>query len=127
MDLNSFGFRRKKKRRFPALEALKVVSLISGTALSVNRALKEKIKKQQYLLQRQKKQESEDVSTIVAGLIGGLLAGSILALFFAPESGEKLRERINNFFLTENGHNIQDTLEEARKKAQENTGTNGGS
>lgn len=127
MDLNTFGLRRKKKKRFPTLEALKVVSLISGTALSVNRSLKQKLKEQQYLLQKQKKEESEDASPIIAGMIAGIVAGSVFALLFAPESGEKLRERINDFFLTENGHDLKETLEEARKKAQENLGLNGGS
>ena len=110
MDLNTFGLRRKKKKRLPALEALKVVSLISGTALSVNRALKEKLKEQQYLLQKQKKKSNDDASPILAGMIAGLVAGSVFALLFAPESGEKLRERINDFFLNGHRHDLKDTL-----------------
>lgn len=122
----SFSF-RKKKKKFPALEALKTVSLLSSSALAVNRSLKQKIKEQQYLLQKQKKKESDDTAAIIAGLIGGLLAGSIIALLFAPDSGDKLREKISDFFLTENGHDLEDTLDEARQSAQENLGLNGGS
>lgn len=122
----TFSF-RKKKKKFPALEALKTISLLSSSALAVNRSLKEKIKEQQYLLQKQKRKQSDDNGAIIAGLVGGLLAGSIIALLFAPESGEKLREKISDFFLTENGHDLEDTLDEARQSARENLGLNGGS
>ncbi len=122
----SFIF-RKKKKKFPALEALKTISLLSSSALAVNRSLKEKIKEQQYLLQNQKKNRSGDTGAIIAGLIGGIVAGSILALLLAPDSGEKLREKINDFFVPENGTDLEKTLDEARQSARENLGPNGGS
>ena len=124
---SSFNFRRKKKKRFPILEALKTIGLISSSALAVNRSLKEKIKEQQYLLQKQHKKESDDSLTILAGLLGGILAGSVVALLFAPESGKQLRDKISEFFVSENGHDLEETLDEARQNARENLGLNGGS
>ena len=124
---SSFNFGRKKKKRFPILEALKTIGLISSSALAVNRSLKEKIKEQQYLLQKQHKKESDDSLTILAGLLGGILAGSVVALLFAPESGKQLRDKISEFFVSENGHDLEETLDEARQNARENLGLNGGS
>ncbi|MFP4089241.1 MAG: YtxH domain-containing protein [Cyclobacteriaceae bacterium] len=123
----TFRFGKKKKKNiFPSLEALKNISFITGSALAINRALKEKLHEQQSLLQRQKKKKSDNTGAFVAGFIGGLLTGSIAALLLAPESGEKLRERVNGFFLNDEGEvDLQEILEQAQHKAKAELGLNG--
>jgi hypothetical protein len=124
---SSFTFGKKKKKKFPSLEALKTISYVTGSALAMNKLLKEKLSEQQYLLSKSKKRKKTDENTLVfAGLIGGLVAGGITALLLAPESGDKLRDRISSFFLTENGHfDLETEMEEARKNAEEKLGMNG--
>lgn len=124
---SSFTFGKKKKKKFPSLEALKTISYVTGSALAMNKILKEKLSEQQFLLSKSKKRKKTDENTLVfAGLIGGLVAGGITALLLAPESGDKLRDRISSFFLTENGHfDLETEMEEARKNAEEKLGMNG--
>lgn len=124
---SSFTFGKKKKKKFPSLEALKTISYVTGSALAMNKILKEKLSEQQYLLSKSKKRKKTDENTLVfAGLIGGLVAGGITALLLAPESGDKLRDRISSFFLTENGHfDLETEMEEAHKNAEEKLGMNG--
>ncbi|MEK6478921.1 YtxH domain-containing protein [Catalinimonas sp. 4WD22] len=124
---STFTFGKKKKKKFPSLEALKTISYVTGSALAMNKILKEKLSEQQYLISKSKKRKTTDENTLVfAGLIGGLVAGGITALLLAPESGDKLRDRISSFFLTENGHfDLETEMEEARKNAEEKLGMNG--
>lgn len=125
---SSFTFGKKKKKKFPSLEALKTISYVTGSALAMNKLLKDKLAEQQYLLLKSKKKEKQtDENTLVfAGLVGGLIAGGLVALLFAPESGDKMRDRISSFFLTENGHfDLETEMEEARKNAEAKLGING--
>jgi len=122
----SFSFGKKKKKRFPSLEALKTISFVTGSALAMNKMLKEKLLEQQHLLTKTPPKKSDDSSAMIAGFIGGLVAGSITAILLAPESGERLRDRISSFFLTENGHiDLESEMEEARRNAEEKLGING--
>jgi len=123
----SFRFRKKKKSRFPSLEALKTISMVTGSALAMNKALKQKLQDQQKMLLSKKQQESNDTAAILAGIVGGLVAGSIVALLFAPESGDRMRDRISGFFLSEEENGFEETLERARRSAKEKLGLNGGS
>ncbi|WPP51566.1 YtxH domain-containing protein [Catalinimonas niigatensis] len=124
---NSFTLGRKKKKRFPSLEALKTISFVTGSALAMNKVLKEKILEQQRLLTKtKKKQTADDTPAIIAGFVGGLIAGGVTALLFAPESGGKLRDRVSSFFVSENGDfDLESEMEEARKNAEEKLGMNG--
>lgn len=122
----SFTFGRKKKKKFPSLEALKTISFITGSALAMNKVLKEKILEQQRLLTKPQKSQSDDTAAIIAGFVGGLLAGGITALLLAPESGEKLRDRVSSFFVGEDGDfDLESEMEEARRSAEEKLGMNG--
>ncbi|MDF9796845.1 hypothetical protein OKW21_002108 [Catalinimonas alkaloidigena] len=123
---SNFTFGKKKKKKFPSLEALKTISYVTGSALAMNKVLKEKLLEQQHLLLKPKRKQTDDNTAIFAGLAGGLIAGGIMALLLAPESGDKLRDRISSFFLTENGHfDLESEMEEARKHAEEKLGMNG--
>ena len=121
----TFSFRKKKKKQ-PALEILKTLSLISNAALAVNRSLKEKIKEQEYLLIKQKKQPKNDTNYIVAGVIGGLVAIVVAAFFLFPETGDNIKERLSEF-LEEDEPDFEETLTEARQKAKDSLSLNGGS
>jgi hypothetical protein len=120
-----FG-KKKKKSPFPSLEALKTISFVTGSSLAINKALKQKIQEQQRMLLQKKKKESDDASALLGGFIGGIIAGSLVALLLAPESGDKLRERISSFFLTDEGDiSLQEILRDARHKAEAQLGVNG--
>lgn len=118
-DFNLFG-KKKKKKTFPSLEALKLVSFVTGTALAVNRALKEKVQRQQITLHRKKQAQSEEAALIIAGFVGGALAGAISALLFTPESGEDLRKRITGYFDNGNGYqSVKKATKSAKEKAEQ--------
>lgn len=122
----SFTLGRRKKKKFPSLEALKTISFVTGSALAMNKMLKEKILDQQRLLSKSPKKQSDDTAAIIAGFVGGLIAGGITALLMAPEPGEKLRDRVSSFFVGENGDfDLESEMEEARKNAEEKLGMNG--
>lgn len=115
----TFFSRKKKKQKFPSLEALKLVSFVTGTALAVNKALKERLQNQQLDLRRKKEVQSEEVALIIAGFVGGALAGAVSALLFTPESGGELRKRIAHYF--ENGNSPLSNLKGATRKAKKKT------
>lgn len=116
----SFTIGRKKSRKSPSLEALKMISFITGSALAMNKMLKEKILEQQHLLKGTPKKQTDDTGAMIAGFVGGLLAGGITALLLAPESGGKFRDRLSGFFVSENGDfNLENEMEEARRHAEE--------
>ena len=54
---------------------------------------------------------------LVAGFIGGIVAGGITALLVAPETGGEFRQRIAGMFG--NGHDEDTAIEEASQKAEE--------
>ncbi len=116
-DFKLFG-KKKKKQPFPSLEALKLVSFVTGTALAVNKALREKLKNQQLALHKKKQDQSEEIAIILAGFVGGLLAGSISALLLTPESGQDLRKRIAGYFENGHGHTpVKNVTKKAKKQA----------
>lgn len=121
MDLSDiFGKKTKKKSALPTLEALKTVSFITGTALALNKALKAKIHEQQKaLFNKQYKQEKkeEEIVMLIAGFIGGLVAGAITALLVAKEPGDEFRQRIIGMFG--NGHDEEAAIKQASQKAED--------
>lgn len=118
-DFRLFG-KKKKKKTLPSLESLKLISFITGTALAVNRALKERVRQPQITLKKSKQEESEEIALVVAGFIGGALAGAITALLLTPESGGELRKRITSYFENGNGqHSLENATQGVKKKASE--------
>lgn len=118
-DFRLFG-KKKKKKTLPSLESLKLISFITGTALAVNRALKERVRQPQISLKKSKQEESEETALVVAGFIGGALAGAITALLLTPESGGDLRKRITSYFENGNGQqSLENATQGVKKKASE--------
>lgn len=125
-DLGFFGKKKKKNKNsllesIKSLESLKVISLITGAALAVNRTLQEQYRQQQLALQKRKQVESDDTALIIAGFVGGALAGAISALLLTPQSGEDLRKRITGYFENGNGQHeaLENVTQNAKKKASE--------
>lgn len=124
-DFRFFGKKKKKNKlpyleSFKSLESLKLISLITGAALAVNRTVQERLRQQQLALQKSKQTESDEIALIIAGFVGGALAGAISALLFTPESGEELRKRITGYFENGNGHEtVENVTQTAKKKASE--------
>ena len=112
----------RKKKKSSSLPSLKTMSVITGTALALNKAfneIKEKLPEQRYYVADKKKQERNETGSIIAGFIGGVVAGAITALLLAPESGEDLRHRVSDMVGSGNGYDEDAIIEEARQKAQE--------
>ena len=99
------------------MPSLKTISFVTGTLLALNKAMKDKVQEREYLIGK-KKQENNSTGAIIAGLVGGLVAGAITALLLAPESGEDLRHRVSNMMSSGNGHDEDAIIEEARQKAE---------
>lgn len=111
----------RKKKKNSSLPSLKTMSVITGTALALNKAvkeIKEKLPEQRYYVADKKKQKRDDTGSIVAGFIGGVVAGAITALLLAPESGEDLRHRVSGMVGSGNGYDEDAIIEEARQKAR---------
>lgn len=108
----------KKKKKSSTLPSLKTISAVTGVALALNKALKEKLPGQRYFVADKKKQERKETGSIIAGFIGGVVAGAITALLLAPESGEELRHRVSEMVGSGNGYDEDAIIEEARQKAQ---------
>ena len=111
----------KKKKKSSSLPSLKTMSVLTGTALALNKAIKEakeKLPEQRYYIADKKKHERNETGSIIAGFIGGVVAGAITALLLAPESGEDLRHRVSGMVSSGNGYDEDAIIEEARQKAQ---------
>ena len=120
MDLSDIFGKKKKKSAFPNLEALKTISFITGSALALNKALKAKIHEQQKVLfkkQYEQEKKEEEFVMLIAGFVGGLVAGAITALLVAPQPGDEFRQRIIGMFG--NGHDEETAIKEASQKAEE--------
>lgn len=117
-----FFSKKKKKQKFPSLDALKLISFVTGTtgtALAVRRALEERVKNlkhQQIVLQNKKQAQSEETALVIAGFLGGVITGAISALLLTPESGGDLRKRLAGYF--ENGNGSYLNLKRITKKAE---------
>lgn len=109
---------RKKKKSKSIVPSLKTLSFITGTALALNKAMKDKLEGQKYLLTSKKQKKRNETGAVVAGLIGGIVAGAITALLLAPESGEDLRHRVSGMLNSGNGYDEDAIIEEARQKAE---------
>ena len=107
----------RKKKDEGILPSLKTISFVTGTLLALNKAMKDKLQEREYLIGK-KKQKDNSAGAIIAGLVGGLVAGAITALLLAPESGEDLRHRVSNMMSSGNGHDEDAIIEEARQKAE---------
>ncbi len=110
--------RSKRKKKSSNLPSLKTISMVTGTALALNKALKDKLPSQRYFVADMKKQERKETGSIIAGFIGGVVAGAITALLLAPESGEDLRQRVGGMVSSGNGYDEDAIIEEARQKAK---------
>ena len=115
--MNILGTRKKKKGGLPSLDTLKTLSFVTGTALALNKAMKDKIEERKYFLTSKKEKRRNEAGAVIAGLIGGIVAGAITALLLAPESGEDLRHRVGDMLGSGNGHDEEAIIEEARQKA----------
>ena len=110
--------KKKIKKELPSLDKLKAISFITGAALAVNKAMKDKLKEREFLLTSKKQKKRNEAGAVIAGLIGGIVAGAITALLLAPESGEDLRHRVSGMIGSGNGHDEDAIIEEARQKAE---------
>ncbi len=125
-DFNFFAKKKKKKDLFPSLETLKLVSFITGTALAVNKGLKEKLKNQEFLHRSSKQSQTEEAGLLIAGFVGGAIAGALSALLLTPESGEDLRKRVTSYFDDTNGQKkakkaVKNAKKNVQKKVNDNT------
>ena len=113
-------FRKEKKRKgiLSSLDTLKTISVITGTALAVNKAMKEKLQNREYFITHKKEQRRNETGAVIAGLVGGIVAGAVTALLLAPESGEDLRHRVSDMLGSGNGYDEDTIIEEARQKAE---------
>ena len=109
---------KKKTKGLPSLDTLKTLSFVTGTALALNKAMKDKIEERKYFLTSKKEKKRNEAGAVVAGLIGGIVAGAITALLLAPESGQELRQRVSGIVSSGNGHDEEAIIEEARQKAE---------
>lgn len=116
--MNIFGEKKKKKGMLSSLDTLKTISVITGTALAVNKAMKEKLEKRTYFVTNKKQQQRKETGAVIAGLVGGIVAGAVTALLLAPESGEDLRQRVSDMLGSGNGYDEDAIIEEARQKAE---------
>ena len=117
--MNIFGEKKKKKKgMLSSLDTLKTISVITGTALAVNKAMKEKLEKRTYFVTNKKQQQRKETGAVIAGLVGGIVAGAVTALLLAPESGEDLRQRVSDMLGSGNGYDEDAIIEEARQKAE---------
>ena len=107
------------KKNKSALPSLKTISFVTGTILALNKAMKDKLEEGEHLLNSRKRKKQNNTGAIVAGLIGGLVAGAVTALLLAPESGEDLRHRVSDMLSSNNGNGYDEEaiIEEARQKA----------
>ncbi|WKN42703.1 YtxH domain-containing protein [Tunicatimonas pelagia] len=120
MEISSIFTRKKKKApAYLSLDALKDVSVVTGVILALNKAVKAKLNEQRYDLFRSRREEKKQQNAllIMAGLLGGIVAGAVAALLVAPQSGNEFRGRISGMFG--NGHNEESAIEQASEKAEE--------
>jgi hypothetical protein len=120
--MNSYSIfsKKQKKKALSSAEKLKIVGFVTSTALALTEAAKSWVNQQSHdLLGRKTRQEQqkEQGLMLVAGFIGGIVAGAVTALLVAPESGGEFRQRITGMFG--NGHDEETAIEEASQKAEE--------
>lgn len=115
--MNIFG-EKKKKGMLSSLDTFKTISFITGAALAINKAMKDKLEKRAYFVTNKKQQKRNEAGAVIAGLVGGIVAGAITALLLAPESGEDLRQRVSGMLDSGNGYDEDAIIEEARQKAE---------
>jgi len=120
--MNSYSIfsKKQKKTALSSADKLKIVGFVTSTALALTEAVKSWVNQQSHdLLGRKTKQErqQEQGLMLVAGFIGGIVAGGITALLVAPETGGEFRQRIAGMFG--NGHDEDTAIEEASQKAEE--------
>ncbi len=106
-----------KSKKSSTLDTFKTFGMITSALLALNKALKENFPAREELFQKQQPKQNR-TGTIVAGFVGGIVAGAITALLLAPESGEDLRHRVTHAFEGGNGHDEDAILAEAREKAE---------
>ena len=111
-------FGKNKKKDSLSMDTFKTVGAVTTAILALNKALKDKVDNQRLVVTRRKQQKRRKNEAIVAGFLGGILAGAIAALLLAPDSGEDLRHRVTGLFESENGHDEDAILAEAREKAE---------
>ena len=115
--MNILGTRKKRKGGLSSIDKLKTLSFVTGTAIAINKAMKDKLKEREYFITSKKQRKRHETGAVIAGLIGGIVAGAITALLLAPESGEDLRQRVSGMLSSGNGYNEDAIIEEARQKA----------
>lgn len=108
-----------KKKKSSPLPSLKTISVVTGMAMALNKAIKNKVPSPRYYVADKKKKNRKETGTIVAGFIGGVVAGAITALLLAPETGEDLRHRVSGMVGSGNGYDEDAIIEEARQKAKQ--------
>ena len=109
-------FRNKKKSS--TLDTFKTVGAITSAIIALNKAFKEKLPDREEIFRKKEQQRKKKNEAIIVGFIGGIVAGAITALLLAPESGEDLRHRVTGLLDSENGHDEDAILAEARQKAE---------
>ncbi len=109
----------KKKSQHRSFTSYKDIGLLTTALLTLNKAIRAKLNEQQYFSfqRQQKRKKQQDLLLILAGLIGGLIAGAVSALLIAPESGSEFRGRLSGLFG--NGHDEDSAIEQASEKAEE--------
>ncbi|MEM8966114.1 MAG: YtxH domain-containing protein, partial [Bacteroidota bacterium] len=117
MELSNILGKKKNQRR--SLTSHTDIGLLTTALLTLNKAIRAKLNEQRYFsFQKQRqRQKQQDLLLILAGLIGGLVAGAISALLIAPESGSEFRGRLSGLFG--NGHDEDSAIEQASEKAEE--------
>lgn len=110
--------RKQKKDDWSGWDTAKSIGAVTSAILALNKVVKEKVDNQRVVINRKKEVKRRKQGALLAGFVGGIVAGAITALLLAPESGEELRGRVTGLFDSENGHDEDAILAEARQKAE---------
>lgn len=111
-------FDKKHKNEWSSWDTAKSIGAVTSAILALNEVVKEKLDNQRIVINRKKEIKRRKQGALLAGFIGGIVAGAVTALLLAPESGEDLRERVTGLLESDNGHDEEAILAEARQKAE---------
>lgn len=117
---NIFSKKQKKSTPISSGDTLKIIGFVTSTVLALTEAAKSRINEQSRELfgrKRQEEKQQEQILMLIAGFVGGIVAGAVTALLVAPQSGDDFRQRIVGKFG--NGHDEETAIEEASQKAEE--------
>ncbi len=67
-----------------SLDTFKTISFITGAALAINKAMKDKLEKRAYFVTNKKQQKRNEAGAVIAGLVGVLWPELLLHCCWLP-------------------------------------------